>query len=102
MAWAQLWQLTAVAIAVALLVQVFRRKNPHLAHVLWLVVLVKCVTPPVWTSRSGIFCWLQRDVSGAAATEALNVRADSEVALEVSHGAVSSRPSPQPQSANGK
>ena len=35
------------------------RKRPHLAHALWLVVLVKCVTPPIWSSPSGMFCWLQ-------------------------------------------
>lgn len=26
---------------------------------LWLVVLAKCVTPPLWSSPSGVFCWLQ-------------------------------------------
>ena len=30
-----------------------------MSHLLWLVVLVKCVTPPLWSSSSGLFCWLQ-------------------------------------------
>ena len=33
--------------------------RPQLAFVLWLVVFVKCVTPPLWSSPSGAFCWLQ-------------------------------------------
>lgn len=59
MAWAQFWQLTALVIVVMILVRILGRNRPHLAHVLWLVVLLKCVTPPVWTSRSSVFCWLQ-------------------------------------------
>src|SRR4029450_4673300 len=39
------------------------RRRPHLAYALWLVVLFKCVTPPFWSSPSGIFCWVQRTES---------------------------------------
>ena len=58
-AWAQAWQVTAVALAVALLVRLAARNRPHLAHVLWLVVLAKCLTPPVWSSPTSMFSWLQ-------------------------------------------
>lgn len=57
LAWTQFWQVTVVALGVGLLVGLFGRRRPHLAHVLWLVVLIKCVTPPVWSSPAGIFSW---------------------------------------------
>ena len=59
MAWGQLWQVTLLVLAVAVLVRLVARNRPHLAYVLWLVVLVKCVTPPLFASPSGVFCWLQ-------------------------------------------
>ncbi len=58
--WAQIWQLTVLIPAVALAVRVLARRRPHLAHVLWLVVLAKCLTPPVWCCPAGIFCWASR------------------------------------------
>ena len=55
----QLWQVTALIVIVALVNDRLSRKRPHLAHVLWLVVLAKCLTPPLWSSTGGVFCWLQ-------------------------------------------
>ena len=59
LAWSQLWQMTAVIVAVAVIVRVFCRHRPHLAYLLWMLVIVKCLTPPVWSSPSGIFSWAQ-------------------------------------------
>jgi beta-lactamase regulating signal transducer with metallopeptidase domain/S1-C subfamily serine protease len=57
----QFWQLTALIVAVALSVRLTARRRPHLAHVLWLVVLAKCLTPPLLASPGGIFCrWQPR------------------------------------------
>ena len=56
---AQAWQITLLIVVVAGINRWLSRKRPHLAHALWLVVLVKCVTPPLWSSPSGMFCWLQ-------------------------------------------
>ncbi len=56
---AQAWQVTLLIVAVAAINRWAGKSRPHLAHALWLVVLVKCVTPPVWSSPSGLFCWLQ-------------------------------------------
>ena len=55
MAWAQLWQVTVLIVAVGLLVRVLCRRRPHLAYVLWMVVIVKCLTPPLWSSPTGVF-----------------------------------------------
>ena len=56
---AQIWQVTALIVLVGLLNRWLSKKRPHMAHLLWLVVLVKCLTPPLWSSPGGIFCWLQ-------------------------------------------
>lgn len=56
---AQTWQVTLLILFVATINRWIGRSRPHLAHALWLVVLVKCITPPVWSSPSGLFCWLQ-------------------------------------------
>ena len=58
---AQLWQVTTLIVIVALVNHWLSRKRPHLAHVLWLVVLAKCLTPPLWSSTGGVFCWLQQE-----------------------------------------
>ena len=57
LAWSQLWQVTAVAVVVAVLVHAFGRRRPHLAYLLWLLVIIKCVTPPLWSSPTGVFSW---------------------------------------------
>ncbi len=64
---AQTWQLATLVAGVLLVTRVVARDRPHLAHALWLVVLLKCVTPPTWSSPSGVFCWLQPHQSAAAA-----------------------------------
>jgi beta-lactamase regulating signal transducer with metallopeptidase domain len=46
-------------LVVAALSRWLSRRRPHLSHLLWLVVLIKCVTPPLWASPGGVFCWLQ-------------------------------------------
>ncbi len=53
------WQVTALIVLTAIVIRVFARNRPHLAFVLWLLVLVKCVTPPIWSSPSGLFSWVQ-------------------------------------------
>ncbi|WP_425615269.1 M56 family metallopeptidase [Anatilimnocola sp. NA78] len=58
-AWTQCWQVTLLIVLVSVLVWLFGKSRPHLASVLWLLVIFKCVTPPVWSSPSGVFCWLQ-------------------------------------------
>ena len=63
-AWHQCWQVTLLIGGVWLVLRIAGKNRPHMACALWLVVLVKCVTPPVVSSPSGIFCWLQPSVAG--------------------------------------
>ena len=61
--WTQLWQVTAVAAVVGLVVRLCCRQRPHLAYVLWLVVLVKSLTPPLWSSPTSLFSWAALDAA---------------------------------------
>jgi beta-lactamase regulating signal transducer with metallopeptidase domain len=55
----QLWQVTALAVFVWRAVRWLAWDRPHLAHALWLLVLIKCITPPVLASPTSPFSWLQ-------------------------------------------
>lgn len=57
--WTQAWQVAVVAVLVLAAARIWGRKRPHLAHAFWLVVLCKCLTPPLLASPVGIFCWLE-------------------------------------------
>lgn len=54
---AQLWQVTALAALVWLVTRLCCRHRPHLAYLLWMVVLVKCLAPPIAASRLSPFSW---------------------------------------------
>ncbi len=55
--WTQVWQLTVVAIVIGMLVKLVGGRRPHLAYILWMVVLVKGLTPPLWSSPTSVFSW---------------------------------------------
>ena len=59
-AWAQLWQVTALAVVVGLIVRIACRHRPHLAYLLWMIVVIKCVTPPLVASPTSPFSWLRQ------------------------------------------
>jgi outer membrane protein assembly factor BamB/beta-lactamase regulating signal transducer with metallopeptidase domain len=68
LAWDQLWQVSAVALVVAVLVHLFGGRRPHLAYLLWLLVIAKCLTPPLWSSPTGVFSWARLETRQATAT----------------------------------
>jgi beta-lactamase regulating signal transducer with metallopeptidase domain/lipopolysaccharide export system protein LptA len=59
----QCWQVALLALVVWLIVRTIARNRPHLAHVLWVLVLLKCVTPPVFSSPASPFSWLAANES---------------------------------------
>ena len=59
MLWTQAWQIAVLAIMVAFCTRTIAKNRPHLAHAMWLLVLVKCVTPPMWGHSLGVFSRLQ-------------------------------------------
>ena len=38
------------------------RHRPHLAYLLWMLVIIKAITPPLVASPTGLFSWIKRDV----------------------------------------
>jgi len=60
----QLWQVTILAVVVGWLTKTVLRDYPEWSYQLWLVVMVKCVTPPIWASHCGVFSWLFQRLSG--------------------------------------
>src|SRR6185295_10403780 len=65
---AQLWQVTVVCILVALVTRFGCRHRPHLAYLLWMLVVVKAVTPPLIASPTGLFSWVKRDARAPVRT----------------------------------
>lgn len=59
--WAQLWQVTVVAVIVSCVTYLAKawRWHPAIANSLWLLVLAKALTPPLWASPFGIFSWTE-------------------------------------------
>jgi len=64
LAWSQLWQVTALAVLVGALTRFGCRRRPHLAYVLWMLVVLKCLAPPLWSSPTGLFSWAQCRTEG--------------------------------------
>ena len=54
---AQVWQIAVIAGVVWGISKTLTRNQAHLSHLLWLVVLVKCLTPPIWSSPLSLFSW---------------------------------------------
>jgi beta-lactamase regulating signal transducer with metallopeptidase domain len=63
--WTQLWQVTVVALVIGTVVRVWLRDWPRLAYALWLLVVVKALVPPVWSSPTGLFSWVLAGSSAA-------------------------------------
>ncbi len=57
--WSQCWQLTALIALVGLLGATVLRQRPYLLHLLWILVFVKSLTLPLWSSPTSVFSWLQ-------------------------------------------
>ncbi|MEM7477135.1 MAG: M56 family metallopeptidase [Planctomycetota bacterium] len=51
-------QVSILAILVSFLVSRYARNRAHLAHLLWALVLLKCITPPLVASPASPFSWI--------------------------------------------
>ena len=75
----QTWQIAVLTIVVAGIVRIVARNRPHLAHALWILVLIKCVTPPLWGHSLGVFSQIMTLAAPrkvAAQIEDANLRVD--------------------------
>jgi beta-lactamase regulating signal transducer with metallopeptidase domain len=58
LAFVQTLQITVLVCIVLALTRYMAKDRPHLAHALWALVLLKCLTPPVVASPTSLFSWL--------------------------------------------
>jgi beta-lactamase regulating signal transducer with metallopeptidase domain len=88
----QCWQLAVLGLLVWLGVKTVARHRPHLAHVLWALVLIKAVTPPVLSTSWSPFTWVMtlsawlaespRIINSASTTATQNPSSVATVAIE--------------------
>jgi len=64
----QVWQVTILCVLMGWLSKSSLRSYSTLCYYLSLVVLVKCITPPIWASHCGVFSWLFQHISDASAS----------------------------------
>ena len=79
--WIHFWQLTLVAFVVWCVAKVAARNRPHVAHTLWLVVILKAITPPVVPASVGLFSWIESSSHNIAFAESLG-STETQTALE--------------------
>jgi beta-lactamase regulating signal transducer with metallopeptidase domain len=79
----QCWQVAVVGLVVLIAVKLFARSRPHLAHVLWALVLLKAVTPPVLSTSWSPFGWLMSLATSLTATTQ-NISSATVIAPQVS------------------
>lgn len=70
LAWTQIWQVTIAALAIGILAKLLGKRRPHLSYLLWLLVILKCLTPPIYSSPAGIFSWMMVRASPAMPSSA--------------------------------
>ena len=70
----QVVQVGMLVLLVGLITRFLRNRYPHIAYALWLVVFVKCLTPPVMSTPFGLFAWQSSPMteSTLVATEPTN------------------------------
>jgi len=86
----QLVQMSLVILLVAIVAKTACRRRPHWAYALWMLALVKCLTPPVVSSPTGVFSWAEtlRSSPAVAATVAAGPDAGSSFAAAAAPAAV--------------
>lgn len=68
LAWPMFWQLSLVIVCVALATRICCRNRPHLAYILWMLVLVKALAPPIVSSPTSVFSWAAASRAGSRST----------------------------------
>ena len=47
--WGQSWQITILAPMIIVATSLLKSKSAHIRYLLWLILLAKCLVPPVFT-----------------------------------------------------
>jgi beta-lactamase regulating signal transducer with metallopeptidase domain len=84
----QFIQLSAAILAVGVVTRLFCRRRPHLEYVLWLLVVLKSLTPPIWSSPTGIFSLMNWERQRDSVSPKLSIAAISNASVDVSSEAI--------------
>jgi beta-lactamase regulating signal transducer with metallopeptidase domain len=60
--WTQAWQIAVLFFVILILFRLLARNRPHVAHLLWAFLLIKCLIPPVVSSSWAPFSWITHSV----------------------------------------
>jgi beta-lactamase regulating signal transducer with metallopeptidase domain len=85
----QFLQLSVAILAVGVVTRLFCRRRPHLEYVLWLVILLKSLTPPIWSSPTGIFSLMNLERQHDSVSPKPSVAAISNASVDISSEAIS-------------
>lgn len=66
----QAWQIAVLFFVILILFRLLARNRPHVAHLLWAVLLIKCLIPPVVSSSWAPFSWITHSMQQWLPTEA--------------------------------
>jgi beta-lactamase regulating signal transducer with metallopeptidase domain len=80
----QFVQLTALIVVMVFVMPLLVRWRSHLAYVLWLAVLIKSLTPPVWSSPIGLFSFNESNSHAPGQNAVFDRISSSGAALPVS------------------
>lgn len=56
--WNQAWQITLLWLMVTFAFRRFAKSRPHLGHIFCILLLIKFLIPPIWSSPVSVFSWL--------------------------------------------
>ena len=65
---AQIWQATILCVVAGWVTRTVLRRHPVWCYRLWILVLLKSITPPIWASECGVFSWFFHHLSSATAS----------------------------------
>lgn len=74
--WQQSWQVAVLIVIVALINRALRQRSAHIRYLVWLIVLAKCLAPPVWQMSIPVFTSASTEVAILDASAPLVGQAD--------------------------
>ncbi len=83
---AQLWQVTIVTVVAGWLGRTVLARHPVWSYSLWMVVMVKCLTPPLLASHCGVFSWFFQRLMATSSQAAVTIAGGAVSAEQIAIG----------------
>lgn len=95
--WRQFWQITCLIPVAVVLVRYVLRQAPHFCYGLLLIVLVKLVFPPIWTSPTGVLWGSSQPSRDAHRSEEVALQRSDQLEQSISEPVFAGRIAVSPQ-----